>query len=71
MPKTYTTVQGDTWDIVSFKSYGSEKYVDILIERNWRHRFSVFFPAGVQLTIPDIAIQTQDERNLPPWRRNQ
>lgn len=69
MAKNYTTIQGDTWDIVSFKNYGSEKYVDLLIEKNYLHRQTVFFSAGAQLVIPDIETETQDSRNLPPWRR--
>ena len=69
MARNYTTIQGDTWDIVSFKNYGSEKYIDLLIEQNYLHRQTVFFPAGVLLAIPDVDIKTQDSRDLPPWRR--
>ena len=32
--KTYTTVQGDTWDLISFALYGTEKYVGELMESN-------------------------------------
>lgn len=70
MANTYRTVSGDTWDIVSWKQYGNEKYVDVLIEANWRERFTVIFPAGVELTIPAIDTTVQNNRNLPPWRRN-
>ncbi|MBE0470516.1 MAG: tail protein X [Methyloprofundus sp.] len=69
MPKTYTTSQGDTWDIISLKMYGSEKFVDVLIEDNWREQSRVLFPSGVVLSIPEIAQTTKDSRNLPPWRR--
>ena len=27
---TYTTVLGDTWDIIAKKVYNDEKYVDVL-----------------------------------------
>lgn len=35
MGTTYTTIQGDTWDLISFKLFGSEKYMKNLIEANW------------------------------------
>ena len=69
MPKTYTTSQGDMWDIVSLKNYASEKFLDILIEANWQHRKTVFFASGVKLTIPEITQESRDNRNLPPWKR--
>lgn len=70
MPKTYTTQQGDTWDIISLHVYGSEKYGDVLIEANWQENQRVFFPAGITLKVPDLAQQIRDDRNLPPWRRD-
>lgn len=67
MPDTYKTVQGDTWDIVSFKVYGREKYMDRLITANPDHRNTVFFPAGVALEVPEITDPVPD--TLPPWKR--
>lgn len=71
MPKTYTTIQGDMWDIISKKNYGSEKFVDVLIEANYEHRETIFFAAGVVLTIPDVDTSQRDSRNLPPWKVSQ
>lgn len=65
----YTTVQGDTWDIVSRKNYGSEKYVDVLIEANPDHRLVFIFGAGVLLQIPALTTTETQQRNLPPWKR--
>lgn len=67
MPDTYTTIQGDTWDIVSKKVYGSEKYMDRLISANSKHRETVFFPAGIRLSVPEIDEPAPD--SLPPWKR--
>ena len=39
----YTTIQGDTWDIISLKQYGSEMYVTNLIEANSKHRKNYLF----------------------------
>lgn len=35
MASTYTTIQGDTWDLIAYKLYGEEKYMKNLIEANW------------------------------------
>ena len=32
MSNAYSTVQGDMWDMISYRVYGSEKYVKILLE---------------------------------------
>lgn len=61
----YVTIQGDTWDIVSLRVYGTEMNVDKLIEANTAYRELVFFPANIELTAPEISQTT----NLPPWRR--
>ena len=35
MAAKYTTVQGDTWDLISYKVYGSEKYIGNLMQANF------------------------------------
>ncbi len=63
----YKTIQGDTWDIIAKKYYGKEKHIDILIQVNTKHVDTVIFPAGIELTLPDLPEETKDE-NLPSWR---
>lgn len=70
MADTYRTMQGDTWDIISKKLYGSEKYVDTLINANWPQRLKMIFPAGIILSVPAITLDAQASQNLPPWKRN-
>lgn len=70
MDNSYRTISGDAWDIVSLKVYGSEDFLDVLIEANPEHRETMIFSAGVILTVPDLPQSTQNNRNLPPWRRN-
>lgn len=65
----YTTNQGDTWDVISLKSYDSELFASELIAANYAHRNTAIFSAGVQLNVPDISTQTITNTNLPPWRR--
>lgn len=62
------TVQGDTWDILSRRAYGSEKYVAELLLANPSHRRTVIFPAGVELKVPEINT-TETPSVLPPWKK--
>lgn len=66
MSKTYTTKQGDMWDSIAKKVYGSEAAMTKLMEANEDYVGTVVFPAGITLTLPVwSAPQTS---NLPPWR---
>ena len=64
---TYTTKQGDCWDMIAFKVLGSERYMSQLLEANKKYRETYIFPAGVVLTIPEITEEV--ESTAPPWRR--
>lgn len=63
----YTTIQGDTWDVISLKTLGSEMLVSKLIEANSKHRNTIYFSAGIILNIPVIE-NVQKQINLPPWK---
>lgn len=69
MAKTYTTVQGDTWDIISLKNYGSELFTDKLVSANLTHRSVGIFGSGTVLNIPTVTEIQKQQTNLPPWRR--
>ena len=64
---TYTTVSGDTWDIVACKAYGNEMYMDTLIKANIEYKDTYIFPAGVVLTLPEIELTVSE--SLPPWKQ--
>lgn len=64
---TYTTVSGDTWDIVAYKVYGNEMYMDTLIKANIEYKDTYIFPAGVALTLPEIELTVSE--SLPPWKQ--
>lgn len=64
---TYTTISGDTWDIVAYKVYGNEMYMDMLIKANLEHKDTYIFPAGVVLDIPEIDLEVS--ASLPPWKK--
>ncbi len=67
MPKQYTTILGDMWDLIAFKTLGSEMYANTLIESNLNYKDIVVFSAGITLTIPDIEIPAAS--GLPPWKQ--
>jgi len=66
--REYVTVQGDCWDSISKKFYGTEKLTDKLMSENPEESGIAIFSAGTKLNIPDISVDTQ-VKNLPPWRR--
>lgn len=65
--KTYTTIQGDMWDLIAFKAYGKEAYISKLLEANEDLREITVFPSGVEIICPEADAETSSI--LPPWRR--
>lgn len=62
------TIQGDTWDILSLRAYGSTAFMDKLIQANPEKRRITIFPAGVEIEVPKVDT-TQTAAGLPPWKR--
>lgn len=67
MPNTYTTIQGDMWDLIAKKQYGTETALNVLLNANQKYLDTVVFSAGVELTMPTYTAPTSS--TLPPWRR--
>ena len=67
MGTTYTTIQGDTWDLISFKLFGSEKYMKNLIEANWPLLETLVFSSGTVITVPDLPEESDEA--APFWRQ--
>lgn len=67
LEKTYTTIQGETWDEIAYKVYGGEKYAAFLMENNYPLLDILVFSAGTVLNTPDIP-QHKGSDGLPPWR---
>ena len=68
MPKQYTTVQGDTFDMIARDQLGSEKRMDLLLKANPEYHGVVVFTAGVRLAIPDVTVSEQ-KGPVPPWQK--
>lgn len=67
MLKTYTTIQGDMWDSIAYKLYGTESALNVLLSANQSYTSIVVFPAGIVLVVPDYTAPITS--TLPPWRR--
>ena len=67
MLNTYTTIQGDMWDSIAYKVYGSEAGMNILLEANQQFAGIVIFPANIVLQVPEYT--APESSKLPPWRR--
>lgn len=67
----YTTIQGDTWDLIAYKLWQSEYLFPLLMEANPKHIDTVIFPGGVVLNVPDFdEIEEPDDIEIterPPW----
>lgn len=66
--KKYTTILGDTFDLVAYKMYGDSKAIKKIIEANQIHSGTLIFSAGTELIIPQKEEVIADE-NIAPWRR--
>lgn len=66
----YTTISGDTWDIIAKKAYGQEIMADRLMRdpRNYPILDYQVFPEGVSVFIPEIMEAETDAEDLPDWR---
>lgn len=70
--KVYRTVSGDTWDLISYKVYGSEGYFHDLIRSNLRLIDIAVFDANIPVIIPEITDEENDnDERLPPWKRGE
>lgn len=67
MTNTYTTIAGDMWDTVAYKTLGDENYMDKIMALNTNHRETVIFGAGVVLTLPEKTSTLSS--TLPPWKK--
>lgn len=69
MSSTYTTVQGDMWDAIAYKTLGSVAHTDALMRANQGELSHYLFPAGVVLILPELKRSVLE--SLPPWKKVQ
>jgi phage tail protein X len=68
MESTYTTIQGDTWDIIAYRVYGSEKYIGYLMQSNFDLLDIFIFSSGTIIKTSALAETTSAISDLPIWR---
>ena len=64
----YTTIQGDTWDLIALKVLGNERNMHLILANNPTYNDVVIFPANIVLEIPTVFVR--NDNNLPTWRRS-
>lgn len=65
---SYTTKNGDTYDLLAIAAYNDEKMASYIIKANPQHMKTLVFEEGVVLKIP-VLENAQLPSTLPPWRR--
>jgi phage tail protein X len=65
MPRTYTTRDGDMYDLISYRMYGSEYHLDTIIDANPLYYDVLHFDDGCDLLIPDLP--SPATIGGPPW----
>ena len=63
----YTTLAGDTFDMIALDFYDDEFLAGELIQANPQYSGVLRFLAGVELSIP--ILEDKPAETLPPWRR--
>lgn len=69
MASKYTTTQGESWDSIAYKLYGSEKYMRYLIEANWPLLDTLVFSGGTEIVVPDLPDEVDED--APFWRQTE
>ncbi len=62
---SYTTIQGDTWDLIAYRLWGSEYLLPLLLEENPKYRHVHVFDGGINLQVPDV--DTTNYTARPAW----
>lgn len=63
----YKTVDGDRFDTISNRFYGTAKQASDLMAFNIDYVNYLIFPEGINLRIPEFE-EDQTLDSLPPWR---
>lgn len=67
---TYTTISGDTWDLIAYKTLGNEYYCTQLMDLNREYLDYMIFPSGIVLRLPteDDLSKQNVPAGYPEWR---
>lgn len=65
---TYTTREGDSFDLLALRYYDEEKMAHHIIQANPDYADVIIFDGGVKLVIP-VVEETESTELKAPWRR--
>ncbi|SSY80137.1 tail protein X [Alysiella crassa] len=66
----YTTRDGDRWDTISHKHYGTAFEINRLIAANPHLSLAEQFESGLTVFVPVIQqTSNQQQQDMPPWMR--
>lgn len=68
MNRTYTTRQGDTWDMIAKEVYDDESQIGLLLQNNIGYIDVWIFGAGCVIAVPDLQDEDGEEDDTPDWR---
>ena len=69
----YTTLAGDTWDIIAKRVYGDAHAFGALMDANPEHIETLIFSGGVELEVPEIETESTtdtDTTDAAAWRES-
>lgn len=66
---TYTTQEGDTFDLLALDMYDDEKMAHYIIQANPDYSDMIVFTGGVELQLPIISSDELSD-TVAPWRRS-
>jgi phage tail protein X len=67
--KKYLVSQGDVWDLISFKIYGDESFMDVLLDANPDLRHIVIFTEPAYINVPERPVVARSLADMPPWKQ--
>ncbi len=66
--KIYITQEGEAWDEIAKKVYGTEKLMHVLLSANPDLREYLILPGNTKVVCPEVEVKSMPEV-LPPWKR--
>ncbi|MCS7135335.1 MAG: tail protein X, partial [Candidatus Aenigmarchaeota archaeon] len=66
----YITQDGDRWDLISYKVYGSPYLYPVLLLFNPQFQDVTIFKAGKEILIPELLFEDSFFEESPPWQRD-
>ena len=70
MTNTYKTIDGDTFDIIAWRVYGSSTLAAHIMRANIHLIGRWSFGPNETVLVPPLTVEDAQSSAAPPWRRN-